>query len=301
MNDINKLFECAMGAAVKYSGGKEKGRGIAFGKGDGKNYAVIAASHYAVHIIGIPDPKAVFFSYLNNCYTDEYEYPVSIDDILKVLYATTSESIGCLTVKNSNFNQYLSNIDSLLGKNGKGRFVIRQPTPVDKELIIHFTDAFGSKVYNSSRVPKTFVVDDNSIIKPADIGSGFYKCLIVGEDDDSYYMNAVEVYGSLVVDILHTQYMYDALNPPPVNPTHSFGFPIFSGDISTFKSIHIDATSTFTLLSLFRILPDSADISIEFFADPLHPLHIAATDGETEIFATLAVLDSSDSKQYNWR
>lgn len=316
MINMDKFFECAMGAATDFAGGKDKGVGIAFRNENGKHSATVASSHYVADIVNIPEPKSNFFSFFYNAYTSEYEFPVPLNELLGVVYSVKSNPIGAAVTKNGNLNQHLGFINNMLGIGQNGRYVIHRPSTLSAdERIMRFKDVDGKKIFIHEKFEKPFIAVDQfettnqfgekivkrSAIQPIDIKGGFYRCIVIGEDESACYVSAVDIYGSLIMDLLYTKYVYDAENPPEAKPEFAFGFPVFVGDIEKFNDTHIDAYSLFTVMKLFQILPDGVDVKIEFYEDQFHPLQIFATDGETEITLKLAVLDSSKHRRYEWR
>lgn len=310
MIDLAKLFECSMGAAVDFAKTKEKGVGIAFRESKGIYSAIVSTSYYTAEIANIPQPKAAFYSFFHNAYTNEYEFPVSMDRLTAYVASVDAEPGGFAMTKNSNINQYLGLANEYLGDKAAGRFVIHPPAPLQKgEIKMQFRDVAGVKMFEREYLPKPIVAIDreDAPIKPDHLGNGFYRGVLVGDAGSVFHAIVAGVEGALIMDLLVPNGVYDAEKPPMPNPAHAFAFADFSlktpdggYDYSDFFDVHVDAFSLFTVVKLFRMLPNNADVIMQFYKNKEHPIHISGTDGETIITVKLNVL-RTEGRRFEYR
>jgi hypothetical protein len=296
---LDKFFHCVQGAATNYNKEFFDYWGVAFYKAeDARHCSLICSKGYVCDVRGIPEPGGEFFSFLKNAYT-EYSYPTPIDSLLHILYGVQIEYIGEIITKNSNLINYVSSIPQI--KREKSRLILYPAGKIDAdEFMMRFDKESGDgrPMATINGIDKPFFAIEEAPFPASKIEKHeHYRCIVVGEDQGAFFVQAMERYGAVNMDMIYTQYVYDKDNLPERIPTDCFAFPEFHGNLPRMQPIHVDTNMFLTVLNILRLMKEDTDVHIHIPVNPCDPILISAADGTLEFNAKVQPLSGDHTKQ----
>lgn len=297
---LDNFFHCVKDAATIYNKEFLEYWGVAFYKVGDVHCGLVCSKGYVCDVRGIPEPGGEFFSFLKNEYT-EYTYPTPPDKLLQLLYETSIEPVGEIITKNSNLINYVAAIPK--NKREKSRVIIYPATHIDPdEFRMKFDKEAPDRrpMATMDGIDKPFFPVDDAPFPASKIEKHeYYRCVAVGEDAGAFFVQALERWGDINMDLIYTADVYDKDNMPPRNPTDCYAFPTFVGNLDLVHPIHIDTNMLLTVLNILRLLKEDTDVHIHLPADANSPIFISAADGVLTFNCKIQPLSPEHTKQ--WR
>lgn len=273
--DNRVILDFLMAAGVDYNLQYEKYWGVAFLPGK----AVATSSYFNIEVDGDIVGESPFYSYYEKQWLPQSQYPYAIEQILEIAHAGIEDNQFRMLVPYTNFMNFLDNVPEK--DKSRCRIIFSQSKPVEAgEYLMKFETVGGVRQYKHPEINKVFMIAPNSRVNPVYIDSkSFYRCVIVNESQDAFFVDVIEKYGRVRAGILHSPEGYlpdniDAINyldgfqPNYVFPINQLGF---DDSNSVMSPIHVDLKLLNVLFRTFG-LTSSNFISIEFNKDPNAPI-----------------------------
>jgi hypothetical protein len=276
-DQLGVVLDFLMRPGVEYNMQKRKYWGVLFHqKLNAPVSAIVASAFFAIEMENVAvDPKGQFFYYVENEWGPS-PYPRPAENILEAFKMVTPA--GHITAPLPNLLNHIGKLHEDVRKRSR---IIFSPGRLDRnDVILRFVkEADGIIRARNPKSPKAFLPVNGPF--PPDFGmrGQFYKCRILGEEEDIIMVEVIDIYGKVRLGVKHSPQGFIPDSMEAINDLKDIAPELIYGINQTMPQkwfpfpTHVDCMMLYDLLKVFSII-ETKFVDISFSYDPNRPMII---------------------------